>query len=193
MELDTIELGDAYELIKKIPDKSIDLICTDPPYLYDDRKWFSSTSDGMLREREGSLGSAIKQDNLKNGIQEEMLDEWVRVLKKINVFVFCNKNQIYGYLDYFVKRHDCMFEILIWAKKNPVPLANGAYMHDKEYCLNFWEKGAKRTIKSIKEGKTVYFTLSTQKETKDYGHPTIKPLEMVEELVKIGALEGGLS
>lgn len=28
----TIVLGDSYELIKKIPDKSIDLIVTDPPY-----------------------------------------------------------------------------------------------------------------------------------------------------------------
>lgn len=31
-ELDKIYLGDAYELIKKIPDKSIDLIVTDPPF-----------------------------------------------------------------------------------------------------------------------------------------------------------------
>lgn len=32
MELNKIYLGDAYELIKQIPDKSIDLIVTDPPY-----------------------------------------------------------------------------------------------------------------------------------------------------------------
>lgn len=30
-----IYLGDAYELIKQIPDKSIDLILTDPPYVLD--------------------------------------------------------------------------------------------------------------------------------------------------------------
>ena len=33
MELDTIQLADAYAAIKKIPDKSIDLIYTDIPYL----------------------------------------------------------------------------------------------------------------------------------------------------------------
>ena len=32
MELNKIYNGDAYELIKQIPDKSIDLIVTDPPY-----------------------------------------------------------------------------------------------------------------------------------------------------------------
>lgn len=32
--LNTITLGDSYELIKNIPDNSIDLIVTDPPYEY---------------------------------------------------------------------------------------------------------------------------------------------------------------
>lgn len=32
MELNKIYLGDAYELIKQVPDKSVDLIVTDPPY-----------------------------------------------------------------------------------------------------------------------------------------------------------------
>ena len=32
MEVDQIYLGDANELIKRVPDKSIDLIVTDPPY-----------------------------------------------------------------------------------------------------------------------------------------------------------------
>lgn len=35
LELNTIHLGDSYKLIKNIPDKSIDLIYTDIPYLYD--------------------------------------------------------------------------------------------------------------------------------------------------------------
>lgn len=34
MSKSQIILGDAYELIKQVPDKSVDLIVTDPPYLY---------------------------------------------------------------------------------------------------------------------------------------------------------------
>ena len=30
--INTIQLGDSYQLIKYIPDKSIDLVLTDPPY-----------------------------------------------------------------------------------------------------------------------------------------------------------------
>lgn len=33
MEINKIYLGDSNELIKEIPDKSVDLIVTDPPYL----------------------------------------------------------------------------------------------------------------------------------------------------------------
>lgn len=32
MELNQIYLGDCYELIKQLPDKSVDLVITDPPY-----------------------------------------------------------------------------------------------------------------------------------------------------------------
>ena len=35
MELNTIKLGNCYELIKEIPDKSIDLVYIDIPYLFE--------------------------------------------------------------------------------------------------------------------------------------------------------------
>lgn len=39
MEHNKIHLGDAYDLIKQIPDKSIDLIYTDPPYKFGSFGW----------------------------------------------------------------------------------------------------------------------------------------------------------
>lgn len=54
MEIDKIICGDAYELIKSIPDKSIDCIITDPPYEYDEKiKWFQS---GIIEETKASFG-----------------------------------------------------------------------------------------------------------------------------------------
>ena len=54
----------------------------------------------------------------------------------------CNKAQLKDYLDYFLDR-DCKFEIIIWNKTNVPPFTCGHYIADKEYCLVFWEKGAK--------------------------------------------------
>ena len=36
MEIDKIIFGNSYELIKQAPDKSVDLIVTDPPYDFDE-------------------------------------------------------------------------------------------------------------------------------------------------------------
>lgn len=195
MELDRIYLGDAYELIKQIPDKSVDCIVTDPPYEFSCKpdNWFSSVSKYWNMKDDMDLKSQIKEDDLTSGIKTEMLDEWCRVLKKINVFVFCNKWQLLPYMKYFIDGKKCSFELLVWNKTNPMPLANGSYMHDKELCLNFWESGAKRVgIHDIKHGKTVYSIAKTQREKKDFRHPTIKPMEMVRNFVEIGTDEGGV-
>ena len=42
MQVDKIIQGDSYELIKELPDKSIDLIVTDQPYDFTKNKWFSN-------------------------------------------------------------------------------------------------------------------------------------------------------
>lgn len=195
MELDKIYLGDAYDLIKQIPDKSIDCIITDPPYEFSitPDKWFTDAANYGNMQENIPLKKDIANYDLTSGIREEMFDEWCRVLKKINIFVFCNKWQLLQYMKYFIDKKHCSFELLVWAKTNPAPLANGSYMHDKELCLNFWEKGAKRAgIHDIKHGKTVYSIPSNQKDKKEFNHPTIKPLEMVKNFVEIGTYEGGV-
>ena len=45
--INTITLGDSYKLIKDIPDKSIDLIYTDIPYLFAD----GGSSNSPLSQR----------------------------------------------------------------------------------------------------------------------------------------------
>ena len=193
MEIDKIICGDAYELIKAIPDKSIDCIITDPPYEYDEKtKWFQSKLSDETKQSHGGLSEMMKKDSLKGGVRSEIMDEWVRVLKKISIFIFCNKAQLLDYINYFVTEKKCNWELLIWGKSNPVPLANGSFVHDKEYCLNFWEKGAYHRIKDINHGKTVYSIPINQKDSKEFGHPTCKPVSMVRNFVEIGTQDGGV-
>lgn len=192
MEIDKIICGDAYELIKSIPDKSIDCIITDPPYEYDEKtKWFQRGLSDETKKSFKGISEKLEKDSLKGGVRREIMDEWIRVLKKISIFIFCNKVQLLDYINYFVTERKCYWELLIWAKSNPVPLANGAFVHDKEYCLNFWEKGSYHRIKDINHGKTVYSIPINQKDSKEFGHPTCKPLSIVRNFVEIGTQEGG--
>ena len=102
MELNDIYYGDAYELIKQIDDKSIDLIITDPPYEF-------GVGDICKYLNCATFADEIMANNINKGIDLTILDEFVRVMKKINIYIWCNKTQIYDYLTYFVKQKKCNF------------------------------------------------------------------------------------
>ena len=186
MELNQIYLGDAYELIKDIPDKSIDLIVTDPPY---DIQGIHGA--GIMKSRnKGNFSREIEENGLDKGMDFVILDEFIRVLKKINVYIWCNKSMILPLLKYFVEEKQCNYEIIIWAKENPIPFCGTHYLVDKEYCLYFWEQGATIDI-PFDRARTVYLSKNNIKDKKDYGHPTIKPLEIIETLIANSSQRGG--
>lgn len=61
-----LECGDCNELLKTVPDKSIDLIMTDPPYL------FNSTTGGGSSEQKGILMES------RNSMREYPTKHWTR-------------------------------------------------------------------------------------------------------------------
>ena len=82
METNKIYKGDCYELIKQIPDHSVDLIITDPPY-----ELSNLQQSGILRERKGGFTKEILEAKIDNGFNLELLKEFVRVMKKINIYM----------------------------------------------------------------------------------------------------------
>ena len=191
MELENkIYLGDSYELIKEIPDKACQLIILDPPYQFGTGGIGTGIFKG--RKTENDTYREIHKNGLGEGIDSEtILRECVRIQPKINIYIWCNKEQIYDYLNFFVKERGCNFEIIVWAKTNPPPFLGGHYLKDKEYCLYFWEKGV-RVHPSYETGRTVYTSSLNVLDKTDYGHPTIKPLDILENLIKNSSEEGDL-
>lgn len=183
--MDEIINGDAYELIKSIPDKSVDLIVTDPPY-----EFGSNHNTGIFKTRmKGTKAyDEITANGLDKGIDaKRILPELKRVMKKTNIYLWCNKDQIKPYLDFFL---GCNFEVIIWGKSNPPPFVGGHYLKDKEYCLYFWEQGVKNHI-TCERGRTVYMSKTNVEDKKSYGHPTIKPLPIIENLILNSSDQGG--
>lgn len=142
-ELDNIYCADCYEAIKHIPDKSIDLIVTDPPYQIENttaggHNDFTAGGKKSIQHMNDELANGRFTESVRG---EELFPEMVRVMKAINLYVWCNGKQIPMYLDYFVKEQGCAFDILIWNKTNAMPLFNNKYLTDKEYCLYFRKGG----------------------------------------------------
>ena len=86
MEINKIYNGDAYELIKQIPSKSIDLIYTDPPYKFGT---YGENNFGDRLLEQGSVQEETKKniDKISNGFDLAILDEFVRVLKHIYIYM----------------------------------------------------------------------------------------------------------
>ncbi len=182
----TLLQGDCLVHLKDIPDRSVDLIVTDPPYL------IANTRPGgkseLARSMQG-INNEIRDRNLDKGFNQKVLDGMFRVMKKPNIYIWCNKAQITGYLDYFVNQKKCGFDILVWQKTNALPTFNNKYLTDKEYCLYF-RKGGYCQPGCYEDAKTVFLQPINQRDRKAYGHPTIKPLGIIETLVRNSSREG---
>ena len=92
--INTIQLGDCYELIKSIPDKSIDCIYTDIPYLMS-----FSVGGTTINKLKKYVKNEVK--NICNGINYSIFEDFIRVMKNINCFIWCSKNQILDIMNYF--------------------------------------------------------------------------------------------
>ena len=188
MKLDVIYNEDCYKGIKNIPSNSIDLIVTDPPY---DMNIGTSNNCGVMKGRTNTFIQQIKETNLDKGLNFEILDEYVRVLKRINIYIWCNKSMIFPLLKYFVEEKKCNYDLLIWGKSNPIPFCGSHYLVDKEYCLFFWEQGATIEI-PFERAKTVYVTNTNTSDKEEFGHPTIKPMEIIKNLISNSTKVGGV-
>ena len=175
--------GDCLELMKNIPDGSVDLVLTDPPYIVE-------TSGGGLYK-----GESVKYNKeiefMKNGFSENVLEEICRIMKKINVYFFCSQKQIPILIDFFVNKKKCNWNLICWHKTNVVPACGNKYLTDTEYILFFREKGVK-VYGTYETKKTYYVTPTNQKEKKLYGHPTIKPQEILKNLIVNSTTENGV-
>ncbi len=181
MELNVVYNEDCLEGMKQIPNKSVDLVITDPPYLID------TVGSGLYSQKDKQY---IKELNfMKDGFSKEILDEICRVMKKINLYIFCSQKQIIPLLDYFVREKKCNWNIITWHKTNPIPACGNKYLTDTEYVLFFREKGVK-IYGDYQTKFTYYLTSLNQKDKIKYNHPTIKPLNIIQNFIINSSNEG---
>lgn len=172
---------DCLQYMKTMDDGSVDLVVTDPPYIIENK------GGGIYRQSDKKY---IKElENIKDGFSKEILDELCRIMKKINIYIFCSQAQIIPLLQYFVENKKCNFNILTWHKTNPVPACGNKYLTDTEFILFFREKGVK-LYGNFYTKKTYYVTPINITDKRKYKHPTIKPLDILDNFIVNSSLEG---
>jgi site-specific DNA-methyltransferase (adenine-specific) len=187
IELNHIYNGDSNKLVKLIVDNSIDLVIIDPPY-----KIRKKTDEfNSLAKAVKKCNEELQRDNLINEYDKSILEELVRVMKKINIYIWCNGEQIPAYIDFFVNKYKCKMDILVWNKTNAMPLFNNKYLTDKEYCLYF-RKGGYCNPSNYEDAKTVFQLPINFKDKKKWIHPTIKPISIIRTIIRNSSKEGDI-
>lgn len=179
---------DCLNVIKNIPNNSINLIATDPPYL------ISATNSGGTINNIKKLNKSLKDlttIDITQGYNIELFgNEFIRVMKEINIYFWCNKVQIPDYFKFYVEKHKCKFDIICWHKTNALPTYSNKYLSDTEYLLYFHKGKGKCFPQSYEDAKTYYIAPINHKDKKIWQHPTIKPLDITEKIIRNSSKEG---
>lgn len=180
--------ADCLDILKQLPDKCVDLVLTDPQYLIKNTKAGGKSNFAKSIQ---NMNNEIKAANITDGVSLDFCKEIIRLQDKINAYIWCNKAQIIDYLDFFVKENGCSFDILCWQKDNAMPTFNNKYLSDKEYCLYF-RKGGYCQPQNYDSAKNVFHEPINIKDKNNFKHPTIKPLNIFQTLIKNSSRENDL-
>lgn len=158
----TLWHGDCLELMKNIPDGSVDLVLTDPPYGKKSDK--GTNGFGSAKNRRYGGGWDSKRPS------KEVFDEMLRIGK--NVIVFGG--------NYFADILPPSNHWIFWDKKGDIAFQNP--FADGELIYTTFKKPIKRIV--FKQQGFI-----TDSKDKRY-HPTQKPSELIEMLIKEYSKEG---
>ena len=164
MDIDTIYNQDCMEGLKLLPDKSIDLILTDPPYGKKADKGTNGFGSAKNRRYAGGWD--------KEAPPQSLFDEMFRVAK--NLIIFGG-----NYFGNMLPPSNCW---IFWDKKGDVAFQNP--FADGELIYTTFKKPVKRIV-FRQQG------FITDSKDKRY-HPTQKPTELVSQLIEMFTEPGQL-
>lgn len=172
--------------MKRIPDKSIDCICTDPPY-----KLIAGGVTGKLSKKITGICLDYTNVNTKNGngnfkINTLKFSEWIpecfRILKNdTHCYIMVNDRNLQEMLNETQKVGFKLLNVLVWNKNNAMP--NHWYMKNAEFII------------MLRKGKANYINNQGSKQCMQFDnvknkiHPTEKPIALFEKLIQNSTLE----
>lgn len=169
---------DCLERLKQLPDKSIDLVVTDPPYSTTSRG-SAGTTGGMFQKELNKKGRVFSYNDISC---EQYAPEFYRVLKEgTHCYIMTNHVNLVKMLNVFIGCGFHFTKSLIWDKGNKICCPY--YMSQFEYIL-FFRKGRGKPINNC--GTSDILSIPNKKIQARGGgnlHDTEKPVELYKVLI----------
>ncbi len=182
--------ADSRDIIKRIPDNSIDFILTDPPYNLGKH----STGNIPLSGR-SAMNNDIAEWDMVDFNPEEWADEFIRILKPTgNLFIFTSYNQIGRWYNCLDHRFDTT-NFMIWHKTNPAPkIFKAGFLNSCEMIFTCWNK--KHTWNFTTQAEMHNFLESPicmrPERLTDPKHPSQKPVKILKRMIEIASNKGDI-
>lgn len=185
--------GDCIEIMKQIPDESIDLIFTDPPYnISQPKKIFRDYRNGKRADIKMDFGKWDYGFSI-----EPFLKEAKRVLRADGSIIVWTSEQLYGKYRKWFEENMYPKQLLVWVKTNPLPQFRlVGYRQATE--LLFWalkNKNKKNNpnflFQGQKEMTNIFYApiVGGKERTK---HPTQKPLSITKKIIQTHCRKNGI-
>ena len=185
----TLLKGDCNELLQQLPDRSVDLLFTDPPYN------LSPYSTGNMRFNwRGEINNDLAEWD-RHFDPGEVRDQFLRILKPSgNLFAFCSYNLLGRWHEVFDPVFDT-FQFFVWHKTNPVPkIRKQGFLNSCELIVCMWNRqhtwnfGRQNAMHNFYESP-ICMSPERLREPK---HPTQKPVGLLKHLIGIASNPGDL-
>lgn len=183
----TVVNGDCLDYLGQIPDNSIDLILTDPPYNIAQY----STGNINLPGR-SALNNDLAEWDLIPIDSFDLLPDFKRIIKPDgNIFVFTSYNLIGKWHEAFDSEFDT-FQFFIWHKTNPAPkIFKNGFLNSCEMIACMWNKGHKWNFSDQRNMHNFFESPICMKPERlsEPKHPSQKPVRLLEHIVSIASNE----
>ena len=187
IKLDKIYLGDCLELMKEIPDNSIDLIATDPPYRLTSRG-SSGTMSGYWTEDRTRKGKIFTHNDIDI---KDYIGEFYRILKAdSHCYIMCNNVNLPHFFDVISKSDFHFVKLLVWDKQTKI--CGRYYMGQIEHIF-LLRKGKDKPINDCGTSDLLSYPNRRDKGIDGKNiHDSQKPTRLFQCLIENSTNEGQL-